>query len=505
MRCSSGMRAAVTRPRNASVTCRFAGGTGRAAGSPHRLGRRPARARDAAPHRARARRTAAASARAARAAHGWPPDGRPSGRTGRSSRRMSRSACCTERLRTCAGPRSKNCSSAMMSMAVPCARRSAEPDRADGLLGAATVGSGDAADRQRHVGAGDPQRPFGHLAHGLLADGAESSERAAGDPEVAHLGGVGVGHEAALEPLGAAGDIGERLGDPAAGAGLGRDDAAARRRAACGRRAPRAHTVPDRSPCRQRLPQRQPARKQRPRHTRPSSCGSLRAPMNDARPQAHADDAAVPAHQEPVSRTSCCSTAWGISTSSSTRTRAARPRCSTSPSPRAANPPASHPDGGRARARRRQLSRAAGAQGRERRHLRAARRSRHAKGPIERQVVRVVTPGTVTDAALLEERARHPGRRAGARRRALRPRLAGSRRGRFTVLEAEGRGALGAELERLQARGAAARRRAARGGPAALRHGACAAAPPWHFELASASRLLTDQLGTLRPQGLWRR
>ena len=48
---------------------------------------------------------------------------------------------------------------------------------------------------------------------------------------------------------------------------------------------------------------------------------------------------------------------------------------------------------------------AAGAPGRERRHLRAARRSRavHA-GRSSAQVVRIVTPGTVTDDALLEER-----------------------------------------------------------------------------------------------------
>ena len=51
-----------------------------------------------------------------------------------------------------------------------------------------------------------------------------SSVRAA-TPEVAPLGGIGVGHVATLEPLRTAGHVGERLGDPAAGAGLGRDDA----------------------------------------------------------------------------------------------------------------------------------------------------------------------------------------------------------------------------------------------------------------------------------------
>ena len=39
-----------------------------------------------------------------------------------------------------------------------------------------------------------------------------------------------------------------------------------------------------------------------------------------------------------------------------------------------------------------------------------------AKGPVERQVVRVVTPGTITDEALLEERAIDAARRARAQR-----------------------------------------------------------------------------------------
>ena len=41
---------------------------------------------------------------------------------------------------------------------------------------------------------------------------------------------------------------------------------------------------------------------------------------------------------------------------------------------------------------------------RVRRHLRAVQRPSKAKGPLERQVVRVVTPGTVTDEALLDAR-----------------------------------------------------------------------------------------------------
>ena len=51
-----------------------------------------------------------------------------------------------------------------------------------------------------------------------------------------------------------------------------------------------------------------------------------------------------------------------------------------------------------------QLSREAGEAGRIGRDLRADRRVATAKGPVERKVVRVVTPGTVTDAELLSDK-----------------------------------------------------------------------------------------------------
>src|SRR6201981_1808282 len=65
-----------------------------------------------------------------------------------------------------------------------------------------------------------------------------------------------------------------------------------------------------------------------------------------------------------------------------------------------------------------------------------------AKGPIERQVVRVVTPGTVTDAALLEERT--DTLIAALVRNGTQFGLAwlDLAAGRFTVLQGEGRSAL---------------------------------------------------------------
>jgi DNA mismatch repair protein MutS len=124
----------------------------------------------------------------------------------------------------------------------------------------------------------------------------------------------------------------------------------------------------------------------------------------------------------------------------------------------------------------------------------------NARGPIERQVVRVVTPGTVTDAALLEERADtlvaalvYEGAQFGLAWLDLAA-------GRFSMLQDEGASALAGELERLKpaevlvAEGASAET-LLRSGPALRQR------PPWHFELASASRLLTDQLGTLDLKG----
>jgi DNA mismatch repair protein MutS len=124
-----------------------------------------------------------------------------------------------------------------------------------------------------------------------------------------------------------------------------------------------------------------------------------------------------------------------------------------------------------------------------------------AKGPIERQVVRVVTPGTVTEDALLDQRREtllaalaQDGERFGLAWLDLAS-------GRFIVQESTGPAALGAELERLRpaelllAEDRRDHESLARPGTVLRTR------PPWHFELASASRLLTDQLGTLDLRG----
>jgi DNA mismatch repair protein MutS len=120
------------------------------------------------------------------------------------------------------------------------------------------------------------------------------------------------------------------------------------------------------------------------------------------------------------------------------------------------------------------------------------------KGPMEREVVRIVTPGTVTDEALLDERrdnvlasvVRVDGRFGLA--------WLDLSAGRFSLMELDDGAALDAEIERLRpaeilapdgahplADNAAARE----GRPWRER-------PPWHFDLESATRALTDQFHT---------
>jgi DNA mismatch repair protein MutS len=117
------------------------------------------------------------------------------------------------------------------------------------------------------------------------------------------------------------------------------------------------------------------------------------------------------------------------------------------------------------------------------------------KGPVERKVVRIVTPGTVTDEALLEER--RDNLLCGLARSGDTWGLAALdlTSGRYTVMEISGDEALAGELERLR--------------PAELllpddlpshplwqeRRG-LQRLPPWRFEPDTARRLLTAQFGT---------
>jgi DNA mismatch repair protein MutS len=119
-----------------------------------------------------------------------------------------------------------------------------------------------------------------------------------------------------------------------------------------------------------------------------------------------------------------------------------------------------------------------------------------AKGPVERQVVRVVTPGTVTDDALLEER-------RDTLLAALCPGPDGFglawlelSSGRFHALEARGPDALAAELERLSPAELLVPENTASGLEVRRSSAVLRERPPWHYEAASAARQLCEQFGT---------
>ena len=117
------------------------------------------------------------------------------------------------------------------------------------------------------------------------------------------------------------------------------------------------------------------------------------------------------------------------------------------------------------------------------------------KGPMEREVVRIVTPGTVTDEALLEERRDNVlGSVCSADGRFGLAWLDLSS-GRFTVMELDGADALEAEIERLRP----AEMLAPDGALPAGAHNderPWRARPPWHFDTDSAARALAEQFGT---------
>ncbi|MCW8829383.1 MAG: DNA mismatch repair protein MutS [Gammaproteobacteria bacterium] len=113
------------------------------------------------------------------------------------------------------------------------------------------------------------------------------------------------------------------------------------------------------------------------------------------------------------------------------------------------------------------------------------------KGPVERKVVRIVTPGTVTDEALLEERRDNLISAIAAEEQRYGLATLDLTSGRFSVQEMHGEEALNAELERLR--------------PVelllpeglTLEHAAsCRTLPPWHFDHEAAERRLTTQFGT---------
>ena len=120
------------------------------------------------------------------------------------------------------------------------------------------------------------------------------------------------------------------------------------------------------------------------------------------------------------------------------------------------------------------------------------------KGPMEREVVRIVTPGTLTDEALLDERRDTVLASTFGRDGSFGLAWLDLSAGRFNVMELETSDALEAELERLRpaellapdgAQPIIKLTAAGQERPWRLR-------APWHFELSSATTSLTEQFGT---------
>ena len=117
------------------------------------------------------------------------------------------------------------------------------------------------------------------------------------------------------------------------------------------------------------------------------------------------------------------------------------------------------------------------------------------KGPVERKVVRVITPGTLTDEAYLDERADNLIAAVCRHQDAYGISVLEISTGRFSVLEVASEAELLAEIERL--RPAELLYAEDQPLPAGVNERAGARSQaPWHFDSDSAFRLLTQQLKT---------
>ncbi|MET0050983.1 MAG: DNA mismatch repair protein MutS [Candidatus Thiodiazotropha sp.] len=117
------------------------------------------------------------------------------------------------------------------------------------------------------------------------------------------------------------------------------------------------------------------------------------------------------------------------------------------------------------------------------------------KGPVERKVVRIVTPGTLTDEALLEERRENLLVAVNEQGSELGVAVLDLASGRFSVLQVQGAEALRSELERLAPAELLLDEDSKLAETLGLRCGTTRR-PAWHFDTDSATHLLTRQFGT---------
>ncbi len=117
------------------------------------------------------------------------------------------------------------------------------------------------------------------------------------------------------------------------------------------------------------------------------------------------------------------------------------------------------------------------------------------KGPVEREVVRVVTPGTVTDEALLEERRDNLLAAVAVHRGRLGLAWVDLAAGQVSVRDVKDDKELEAQLERLQPVELLVPEDAALA-EQLDHHAGLRRRAPWHFETPSAAKLLSEQFGT---------
>ncbi|MBK1721863.1 DNA mismatch repair protein MutS [Thiocystis violacea] len=117
------------------------------------------------------------------------------------------------------------------------------------------------------------------------------------------------------------------------------------------------------------------------------------------------------------------------------------------------------------------------------------------KGPVERQVTRVVTPGTLTDEALLDERRENLLIAIGEGKDGFGIAALELSSGRFSVLEVGSREALASELERLQPAEVLINEDSRLQAQLRIEQG-IGRRPAWHFDPDSGEQLLCRQFGT---------
>ncbi|SEG60225.1 DNA mismatch repair protein MutS [Marinobacterium lutimaris] len=117
------------------------------------------------------------------------------------------------------------------------------------------------------------------------------------------------------------------------------------------------------------------------------------------------------------------------------------------------------------------------------------------KGPVERQVARIVTPGTLSDEALLDETRNNLLAAIDANNGSFGMALVDISSGRFSLLEVDSEEGLLAELERLRPAEILYPEHSGLSSVLANRRGLRPQAP-WHFEFDTSQRLLCQQFNT---------